>query len=94
MHIKSFDIEKTFIIYNTFTSGFYSGTQSTEPPLSLKHSLQQNENNLGLSAVTNYHNAVQGFIPLYTLVLGLSPGFQETVAQGKQTLFTDFNEFS
>ena len=59
-----------------------NGIQSSEPPLSLRHSTLQNESNLGLTAATNYHEALDGFLPLFHLVLDLSPQFVSVIAQG------------
>ena len=71
-----------YFYFCIFKSGFTEGVHSLEPPLSLRHSAPQNESNLGLSAVINYQNALDGFLPLYKIVQELSPQHVPAIAQG------------
>lgn len=64
------------------TPGYSEGSESAEPALCLRHSSQQNDSNAGLSAVRNYHRALEGFLPLYVLVFDLSPTYVPMVSQG------------
>lgn len=79
----------SYLLLNSYTLnllslpvGYSEGSESAEPALCLRHSSQQNDSNAGLSAVRNYHRALEGFLPLYALVFELSPTYVPMVSQG------------